>query len=113
MNETHTKGGVKQNEPTISLSLRDVLSRSHADTQTDTRIALQKRGFEGAYQNADLWEHFAFNADTLVVVTNVPLSPSQTYVHVIATSNTDGLAAYWSAQMRDEISSRGADIDHV
>jgi hypothetical protein len=29
-----------------------VLSRSHADTQTDTRIALQKRGFEGAYQNA-------------------------------------------------------------
>ena len=64
-----------------------VLSRSHADTQTDTRIALQKRGFEGAYQNADLWEHFAFNADTLVVVTNVPLSPSQTYVHVIATSD--------------------------
>jgi hypothetical protein len=90
-----------------------VLSRSHADTQTDTRIALQKRGFEGAYQNADLWEHFAFNADTLVVVTNVPLSPSQTYVHVIATSNTDGLAAYWAAQMLDEISSRGADIEHV
>ena len=89
-----------------------VLSRSHADTQTDTRIALQKRGFEGAYQNADLWEHFAFNADVLVVVTNVPLSPSQTYVHVIATSNTD-VAAYWSAQMLDEISSRGADIDHV
>jgi hypothetical protein len=90
-----------------------VLPRSHADTQTDTRIALQKRGFEGAYQNADAWEHFAFNADTLVVVTNVPLSPNQTYVHVIATSNTDGLAAYWSAQMLDEISSRGADIDHV
>ena len=89
-----------------------VLSRSHADTQTDTRIALQKRGFEGAYLN-DLWEHFAFNADTLVLVTNVPLSPSQTYVHVIATSDTDGLAAYWSAQMLDEISSRGADMDHV
>jgi hypothetical protein len=44
---------------------------------------------------------------------NVPLSPSQTYVHVIATSNNDGLAAYWAAQMLDEISSRGADIEHV
>jgi hypothetical protein len=86
-----------------------VLSRSDADTRT----ALQKRGFEGAYKNAELWEHFAFNADTLVVVTNVPLSSSQTYVHVIATSNTDGLADYWAAQMLDEISSRGADIEHV
>jgi|ERR1700757_3721078 hypothetical protein len=90
-----------------------VLSRSHADTQTDTRVALQKRGFEGAYQNPNAWEHFAFNADTLVLVTNVPLSPSQTYVHVIATSNTDGIANYWAAQMMDEITSRGADIDHV
>ena len=90
-----------------------VLSRSDADTQTDTGIALQKRGLEGAYKNAELWEHFAFNADTLVVVTNVPLSSSQTYVHVIATSNTDGLADYWAAQMLDEICSRGADIEHV
>ena len=90
-----------------------VLSRSHADTQTDTRIALGERGFEGAYQNGNLWEHFAFNNDLLVVVTNVPLSPSQTYVHVIATSNADGLAAYWAARMRDEISARRADIDHV
>ena len=89
-----------------------VLPKSHADAQTDTRIALQKRGFEGAYLD-DLWEHFAFNAETLVLVTNVPLSPSQTYVHVIATSNNDGLAAYWAAQMLDEISSRGADIEHV
>ena len=90
-----------------------VLPRSHVDTQTDTRIALQKRGFERAYQNADLWEHFAFNADTLVVVTNVPLSLSQTYLPCNRHFRHGRLAAYWSAQMLDEISSRGADMDHV
>jgi hypothetical protein len=92
-----------------------VLSRSHDDTQFDTRRALENTGFEGAYQNPNAWEHFAFNADTLVVVTNVPLSPGQTYVHVIATSNTDGSAAYWSIQLMEWIKAQGRppDIDHV
>lgn len=49
------------------------------------------------------WEHVAVNTDTIVVVTNVPLSPGKTYVHVIATSNTDAPAKEWAAAIMKAI----------
>jgi hypothetical protein len=77
-------------------------SRSHALSQAITRKELDKAGFEISSVPA-AWEHFAANADTLIVVTVVPLSPSKTYVHVIATSNTEASAKKWSAQIMKAI----------
>ncbi|HEV2665699.1 MAG TPA: hypothetical protein VG324_12340 [Blastocatellia bacterium] len=48
-------------------------SRSQKLSQAIARKELDKAGFEIASKPA-AWEHFAFNADTIVVVTNVPLS---------------------------------------
>jgi hypothetical protein len=77
-------------------------SRSHALSQAIARKELDKAGFEVSSTPA-AWEHFAANADTLIVVSVVPLSPSKTYVHVVATSNTEVSAKKWSAQIMDAI----------
>jgi hypothetical protein len=80
----------------------NAFSRSHELSQAIARKELDKAGFEIASKPA-AWEHFAVNADTIVVVTNVPLSSSKTYVHVLATSNTDAPAKKWSAQIMEAI----------
>ncbi len=77
-------------------------SRSHSLSQAIATAELQKAGFQISSHYA-AWEHFAFNSDTIVLVTNVPLTSSQTYVHVIATSNTDAPAKQWAAQIMDAI----------
>ena len=74
----------------------DTFSRSHKLSQAITRKELDKLGFKVS-SPATAWEHFGVNADTLVVVTNVPLTSSKTYVHVVATSNTDAPAKNWAA----------------
>jgi hypothetical protein len=67
-----------------------------------SRKELDKAGFQASSAPA-AWEQFATNADTLVVVTNVPLSPSKTYVHVVATSNTEASAKRWAADIMQAI----------
>ena len=39
----------------------------------------------------------------MVVITNVPLLPGETYVHVIVTSNTDAPANEWAAAIMKAI----------
>jgi hypothetical protein len=70
-------------------------SRSHKLSQAIARKELHKAGFEIASKPA-AWEHFAVNADMIAVVTNVPLSASKTYVHVLATSNAGAPAKKWA-----------------
>jgi hypothetical protein len=77
-------------------------ARNHSLSQAIATAELQKASFQISSPYA-AWEHFAFNADTIVLVTNVPLSSSQTYVQVIATSNTDAPAKQWAAQIMDAI----------
>ena len=77
-------------------------TRSHKLSQAIARKELDKAGFEIA-SAAAAWEHFATNADTIMVVTNVPLSPSKTYVHVLATSNADAPAKKWAAAIQKAI----------
>ena len=77
-------------------------SRCHELSQAIARKELDKAGFEIA-SKPTAWEHFTANADTIVVVTNVPLSSSKIYVHVLATSNTDAPAKKWSAQIMNAI----------
>ncbi len=76
--------------------------RSHTLSQGIARKELDKAGFKIVSVPA-AWEHVAVNGDTFVVVTNVPLSSSQTYVHVIATSNADASAKKWAAQIMEAI----------
>ncbi len=78
-------------------------TRSHKLSQAIARKELDKAGFELASTPA-AWEHFATNADTIVVVTNVPLSTSKTYVHVLATANADEPAKKWAAAIEKAIS---------
>ena len=77
-------------------------TRSHKLSQAIARKELDKAGFEIA-SAATAWEHFATNADTIMVVTNVPLSPSKTYVHVLATSNAEASAKKWAAAIQKAI----------
>src|SRR5262245_31165739 len=77
-------------------------SRSHALSQAIARKELGKAGLEISSAPA-AWEHVAVNSDTVVVVTNVPLSQSKTYVHVIAMSNTPGPAQKWAAEIMQKI----------
>ncbi len=77
-------------------------TRSHKLSQAIARKELDKAGFEIASAPA-AWEHFATNADTIMVVTNVPLSPSKTYVHVLATSNASAPAKKWAAAIQKAI----------
>jgi hypothetical protein len=62
-------------------------SRSHELSQAIARKEPNKAGFEIA-STPTAWELFAFNADTIVVVTNVPSSSSKTYVHVLHPTQT-------------------------
>lgn len=78
------------------------LTRSHRLSQAIARKELDKAGFEIA-SAAAAWEHFATNADTIVVVTNVPLSASKTYVHVLATASADAPAKKWAAAIHKAI----------
>jgi len=67
--------------------------RSERDKKPPARPpkkGLDKRGTAGA------------NADTIVVVNNVP-SPSKTWVHVIAMSDMDAPAKKWAAQIMEAI----------
>jgi hypothetical protein len=77
-------------------------TRSHKLSQAIARKELDKAGFDIA-SAAAAWEHFATNADTIVVVTNVPLSASKTYVHVLATANADAPAKKWAAAVHKAI----------
>lgn len=77
-------------------------TRSHKLSQAIARKELDKAGFELSSTPA-AWEHFATNADTIMVVTNVPLSASKTYVHVLATSNTNAPAKKWAAAIHKAI----------
>jgi hypothetical protein len=77
-------------------------SRSHERSQAIARKELDEAGFAISSTRA-AWEHVAVNADTIIVVTNVPLSPSKTYVHVIATSNADAPAKKWATQIMQAI----------
>jgi hypothetical protein len=80
----------------------NAFARSHKLSQAIARKELDKAGFAIASAPA-AWEHFATNTDTIVVVTNVPLSPSKTYVHVLATSNADAPAKKWAADINRSI----------
>ena len=77
-------------------------ARSHKLSQAIARKELDKAGFALSSTPA-AWEHFATNADTIMVVTNVPLSASKTYVHVLATSNTNAPAKKWAAAIQKAI----------
>jgi hypothetical protein len=63
---------------------------------------VQKAGFTTSSKYMD-WHYFFVNADTLVVVSNVPVSESETHVHVVATSNTDAPAKKWASTVFDKI----------
>jgi hypothetical protein len=80
----------------------DAFTRSHKLSQAIARKELDQAGFAIASAPA-AWEHFATNADTIVVVTNVPLSASKTYVHVLATSNAEASAKKWAAEINEAI----------
>jgi len=80
----------------------EAFTRSHKLSQAIARKELDKAGFDIA-STAAAWEHFATNADTLAVVTNVPLSAGKTYVHVLATSNADASAKKWAAAIHKAI----------
>jgi hypothetical protein len=82
------------------------LSRSHNLSMAISRTELHKAGFELSSTPA-AWEQFAINDDTLVVVTSVPLSSSNSYVHVIATSNLEEPAKGWSAKIMQAIKQSG------
>jgi len=77
-------------------------ARSHKLSQAIAGKELDKAGFEISSAPA-AWEHFATNADTIAVVTNVPLSASKTYVHVLASSNTEAPAKKWAAAIMKAI----------
>jgi hypothetical protein len=78
------------------------LAKSHKLCMAIVRKELDKAGFELASKPA-YWEQFAYNSDTLVMVTSVPLSESKTYVHVVATSNAEPSAKKWSADLMTNI----------
>lgn len=77
-------------------------SRSHNLAQSIAHKELGKAGFEVSSPLKD-WEHFGSNADTLVLVTNVPLSEKKTYTHVLATSNSQDSAKKWAADLMQAI----------
>src|SRR5262245_12740294 len=76
--------------------------RSHGLSQGIARSELSKAGFTMLSEPA-AWEHVATNAETIAVVSNVPLSASKTYVHVLVTANTDAPAKKWAAAIMKAI----------
>ena len=77
-------------------------SRSLDLSREIARKELDKAGFENPSKPM-AWEQFAYNGDTLVVVTCVPLSSSKTYVHVVATANSDAPAKHWASDLMEKI----------
>ncbi len=67
-----------------------------------SRNELRKLGFKTP-STPQAWEQYAYNADTLVLVTTVPLSAGKTYVQVLATSNTDASAKKWQSKIMEAI----------
>jgi hypothetical protein len=65
------------------------------------RKVLHDEGFK--IGNTVKWEQFGDNADTLVLVTSVPLSASKTYVSVIASSNNQASAQMWAPRIMQAI----------
>jgi hypothetical protein len=87
-----TGEGAEQESRPYLYHYASTFSRSHELSLTIARKELDKGRVQISSAPA-AWEQFAVNAGTLVFVTNLPLSASQTYVHVIATSNADASAA--------------------
>ena len=77
-------------------------SRSAEYSVMVARNELRKLGFTNP-SSPKAWEQYGYNADTLVLVTNVPLSASKTYVQVLATSNTDASAKKWQNKIMEAI----------
>jgi len=77
-------------------------SRSLNLSREISRKELHEAGFEIS-SKPTAWEQFGVNADTLALATSVPLSASKTYVHVIATSNTESSAKHWAAELMKSI----------
>jgi hypothetical protein len=63
-------------------------TRSHELSMAIARKELDKAGFK-LLSKPVAWEHVGVNVDTIAVVTCVPVSVSKTYVHVLATSNSE------------------------
>jgi len=81
----------------------DFSSRSVKLLQSVAQDKLTKAGFRIEAASAGSWEKVGANADAVVVVLTVPLSPSKTYVHVIAMSDMDASAKKWAAQIMEGI----------
>lgn len=76
--------------------------RSHGHSRSIAWKEVQDAGFATSSHLAD-WHYFFYNPDTLVVVSNVPLSESETHVHVVATSNADEPAKQWALTLFNRI----------
>ena len=79
----------------------DAFPRSHRHSQTIAWKEVQDAGFRTDSNFAD-WHYVFTNDDTWVVVGNVPLSESQTHVHVLAASSGDS-AERWAAEIMRRI----------
>jgi hypothetical protein len=76
--------------------------RSEEHSRSIAWKEVQDAGFETPSKYMD-WHYFFFNADTLAVVSNVPVSESETHVHVVATSDTDEPAKTWAMDLFNKI----------
>jgi len=74
------------------------LNRSQDHSRSISWKEVQDSGFV-AHSHLGDWSHLFTNDDTWVVVDNVPLSPSQTHVHVIATSGNNDSAQRWAGEL--------------
>jgi hypothetical protein len=79
-----------------------ILKKSHDLMLLIARKSLHTAGFE-LHSKATSWEQFAVNADTLVLVSCVARSASETYVQVTATSNSDASAKKWMGDIAQRI----------
>lgn len=77
------------------------LARSEKLSIGIARKVLHDDGFKVG--NTVAWEQFGDNADTLVLVTSVPLSASKTYVSVVASSNNQASAQMWAPRIMQAI----------
>jgi hypothetical protein len=78
------------------------LTKGHELCLAITRKELDAAGFEIASKPV-AWEQFAYNADTLLLVSCVPLVGDKTRVHVVGTSNSEASAGKWAADIMDKI----------
>ena len=76
-------------------------ARSQKLSISIARKVLHDDGFE--IGNKLTGEQFGDNADTLVLVTSVPLSASKTYVSVVASSNNQASAQTWAPRIMQAI----------